>query len=190
MLSPQEGRPGRTRTRLITGVALQKAERLPVSSVWISALDFMQRGVGHSTRKPQCSLHLEMPSSVWVGLVNQLILLKEILHIHIGCLYWPVLCQACLWRPWECARKAILFGCLSYPIWPPFHSSAYETSAGICKHVYTRLCGYEYISTWISFFLSNKTSQQNNYLLILRTWHIFTTSTLISGLTSFWKWWN
>lgn len=28
---------------------------------------------------------------------------------------------------WECARKAILFGCLRSPIWPPFHSSAFET---------------------------------------------------------------
>lgn len=70
------------------------------------------KGVGHSTRKPQCSLHLEMPSSVWVGLVNQLILLKEILHIHVGCLYWPALCQACLWRAVRMCKE-------SHFIWVP-----------------------------------------------------------------------
>lgn len=48
------------------------------------------------------------------------------------------------------------------------------------------------VSSWI-FFPTKKTSQQNNYFIILsglRGRHSFTTWVLIFGLIPFWKWWD
>lgn len=107
-------------------LALQWATQRFVSWVWIYACWRLPltscKGIGHSVRKPQCPLHLEMPSSVCVGLVSPLKLLKTILYVALSiCI---VLFSAKLTHRWlwECARKDILFGALKLSIQSGFFS--------------------------------------------------------------------
>lgn len=101
-------------------MALQWATQPFVSWVWIYACLRLPltscQGIGHSVRKPQCPLHLEMPSSVCMGLVSPLKLLKTILYIALDiCIVLFSAKPTHRWL-WECARKDILFGALKLSI--------------------------------------------------------------------------
>lgn len=173
------------------GEALQMAGQLPDSCVWAywlkPALDLMQRhwplGAG-----PQSSLG---NAFLWVGLVNQLILRKKNLPVHIACLYWPVPAKPGHSGPWECARKAFSLGAwtciVQFGLFSTIELFRLEQGS-LCSHRILCVLVHSYLSRVL--FPSHKTSQQNNYLMILRIQHVFMTQVQIFWPDFLWKWWN
>lgn len=101
-------------------MALQWATQPFVSWFWIYACLRLPltscQGIGHSVRKSQCPLHLEMPSSLCTGLVSPLKLLKTILYIALDiCIVLFSAKSTHRWL-WEYARKDILCGALKLSI--------------------------------------------------------------------------